>query len=191
MPKRYITHEKKMYKQNGGGFLDFFKKTDSVPSTTPDTSNGGGFLDGFFKKKPDSVPSTTPDTSNVPSTTQNPLNNNRSEPVVIPSDEFLLDESKTYLITATLPNGNFMKVNINNNIVEINKRQIKGIKEVETSSGNLVYKGTDVETEQPIVLNKRLLIEFEDITTGGKRKSRRNRKSRQNQRKKSRQSRRR
>lgn len=47
MPKRYITHEKKMYKQNGGKWFNFFKKTDSVPSTTLDTSNGGGFLDGF------------------------------------------------------------------------------------------------------------------------------------------------
>jgi len=84
-----------------------------------------------------------------------------------------------------------MKVKINDNIVEINKRQIKGIKEVTLPSGNLVYEGTDVETEKPIILNKRLSIEFEDITTGGKRKSRRNRKSRQNQRKKSRQSRRR
>ena len=36
-----------MYKQNGGKWFNFFKKTDSVPSTTLDTSNGGGFLDGF------------------------------------------------------------------------------------------------------------------------------------------------
>lgn len=86
-------------------------------------------------------------------------------PDVITSDKFLPDESKTYLITATYPNGNFLKVNINNNIFEINKRRIKGIKEVTRQNGMLVYEGTDVETEKPIALNKnRLSIEFEDMT---------------------------
>lgn len=81
-----------------------------------------------------------------------------------PSDEFTPNESKTYLITAFLPNGNIMKVTINGNLVEINKRIIKGIKEEETSSGSLVYKGTDVETGAPITLNKRLILGYEEVT---------------------------
>jgi hypothetical protein len=171
MPKRYITR-----KQNGGGLLDFFKKK-LVPSTTPVPS-----IDS----------STTPVPSIDSSTTPNPFNNNDSKQFNILSDKFPPDENKTYLVTVFLPNNHgFMKVNIDNNDVEINERKIKGIKEVKTSSGILVYEGTDVETEKPIILNKKFVIRVRDITTGGKRKSRRNRKSRQNQRKKSRQSRRR
>ena len=211
MPKRYITR-----KQNGGGFFDYLKKklvpsTNPdpliVPSTTPDplivpSTTPVPSIDSSTKPDPSTVssttpdplivPSTTPDTSTVPSTKPNPFNNNDSKQFVILSDKFPPDENKTYLVTVFLPNNyGFMKVNIDNNDVEINERKIKGIKEVETSSGNLVYEGTDVETEKPIILNKKFVIRVRDITTGGKRKSRRNKKSRQNKMKKSRQSRRR
>jgi hypothetical protein len=192
MPKRYITR-----KQNGGGFLDFFKKP--VSSTTSNPSNGGGFLD-FFKKNP--IPSTTSDSSNVPSTTSDPLNNNVSKTNTILSqndnneysDNYLdyddliktrkitevtiTDASIGKLYFCTSPGTASLVKILSQNDDTVKFKIIKGASE----GLNDEIKKKDRQFYEPII---------KKFQTGGKRKSRRNKKSRQNQRKKSRQSRRR